>query len=93
MIEALFQEKRDDVLFLRYEDLVRDPDGSRAATERFLAVAAEEPAGPDETIRGRHATTENAAASIGRWQTELSAEQADECRDHCRRFMQMFDYD
>lgn len=84
----------DDVLFLRYEDLVLKPNVTRAALYGFLGIADPSPAAsinPD--VLKRHATTSDPAASIGRWKQDLTPDQAAACTTAFSTFMQRFGYD
>jgi len=66
----------DSVMFLRYEDFVRDPQETAAALFRFVGLA---PPAYDEGSMGRlfsgHGTSRSPVDSIGRWRRDLNAEQ------------------
>jgi hypothetical protein len=87
-------EAREDVLFLRYEDLVLEPATARAALYRFLTIADPAPAGAaDAAVLRQHATTADPAASIGRWRQDLTPDQASACVGAFGKFMERFGYD
>lgn len=92
IIEKIHQESRADVLFVRYEDLVLDPKTPRAAIDQFLGLQDQEEVPADPEILGKHATTKDPVASVGRWKTELAPEQADACLKHFPYFMSTFGY-
>jgi hypothetical protein len=83
-LPRLVQIHRDaaaDNLFVRYEDLVREPVAVRREIHRFLAIEHQNPspAENDPTRFQRHGTSANPAASIGRWQQELDSDLVAEC--------------
>jgi hypothetical protein len=75
------EQRAASVLFLRYEDLVADPAGSLATLAGFLGLPA--PGGADAAAEramfGDHGTSASPADSVGRWRTELTAEEIDQC--------------
>lgn len=82
-----------DTLFVRYEDLLRDPVATRRVISDFLGVAVEHDASAgDAGIAPGHRTSADDAASIGRWHRDLAPAQVDACETTFRRFMQAFDY-
>jgi len=78
-----WQERHQHAYLMRYEDLILEPESTLADAFSYVGVAS------DKETLGRtlasanaelpkaqrdHQTSENAAASIGRWQRELSPE-------------------
>jgi hypothetical protein len=62
-----------DVLIIRYEDLVRKAEATKAALEKFVGIrigAADDAAG-----FASHGTSKSREESIGRWQTDMDADQ------------------
>ena len=84
-----------DVCIVRYEDLVLNPGRSLDGVSKFLQLPeslADTRGVEDEIFRG-HGTTKDPISSIGRWRSELSAQEiADLDRDH-GEFFKSFGYD
>jgi len=89
----IHRRREPDVLTVRYEDLLLDPVGSRAAMSGFLGIeiASDLPA-PDNAALAAQRTSRDTIASIGRWRQELTAEQIDACGTAFRDYMAAFDY-
>ena len=83
-----------DVHFVRYEDLVTQPDKTLLDLYAFLGLNAQTHLTPDSlsTLFTGHATSRSPAASIGRWQRDLSGEQLELCRTFAP-FLEKFGYD
>lgn len=89
-------------LVLRYEDVVADPDATRAALARFLGAASARPAAPAERAPERlflpwETWKANATGAIDpgraeRWRGELTPSQQRDVAAICRREMERFDY-
>lgn len=90
----LREQRRPDSLFLRYEDLLREPAEAMARVYAFLELEptlfAAEPSA--EVIPQGHATSQSPLASIGRWRRELSATQIADCNQRFAAFCAAFDY-
>jgi hypothetical protein len=91
---AITQSHLPDVLSVRYEDLVERPSESRAAIFSFLGIRDDQGPGGlgDEKLFGRHGTSKDPASSIGRWRTELSADEIGACERAFPRYMEAFGY-
>jgi hypothetical protein len=84
-----------DAHLVRYEDLVRDPQGVAAGVLRHLGLdPAERQAGdPKEAaVFAHHGTSATPEASIGRWQQELDAAEARLVTERCGELMRVYGY-
>jgi hypothetical protein len=59
-------------MLIRYEDMIHEPEATRAQLAEFLGVEIP-PVDPTEGF-SRHATSASRDASIGRWKTDMTAE-------------------
>jgi hypothetical protein len=77
------EERAASVLLLRYEDLVADPAASLASLAGFLGLPPRDGADADaeRAMFGGHGTSATPADSVGRWRTELTPAEVDQC-DH-----------
>ena len=95
ILEHIHREARPDVLFVRYEDLILDPEPTRHRIYNFLGLdlshRLEVP--PDPELLARHATTSSPAASVGRWARELAKGESEACCTEFDGFMRLFGYD
>jgi hypothetical protein len=75
------EERAASVLLLRYEDLIAEPAASQASLAGFLGLPARGGADMDaeRMMFGDHATSASPADSVGRWRTELTDEEIDQC--------------
>ncbi len=94
---AVSRSDRDDITTIRYEDLVQHPVEARAQLYKFLGIRDDDdPARGlgDAALYGRHGTTKgaDAAASIGRWRTDLPPEEAEACTRAFPEYMEAFGY-
>jgi hypothetical protein len=89
---AIRAQRSPDVMLLRYEDLVLTPDTVHAALRDFIGLTDSITPANEATLFARHATSQNPAASIGRWKQELPPEVAARCQDEFQAFMRAFDY-
>jgi hypothetical protein len=83
-------------LVVKYESLIFDQPGTLKVIARFLELT--EPAWSGAAIEdlglfNRHATTDSPEASVGRWKTDLSAEQRTMCGQVFGRFLSQFGYE
>ena len=94
VIQSVHDEGSSDVLFVRYEDLILAPARTRAKIYKFLEIEPVEvvdvPFDPEVCVR--HATTDDAVASVGRWRRDLDPEDAAMCTRDCESFMRLFGY-
>ncbi len=94
-LTAIRAQAAEDTLIVRYEDLIEQPEASRAAIYQFIGTEpppAAAPAAEMETLRRKHATTRDPRASIGRWREELSQDEILACLDHFDGFLRAFGY-
>jgi hypothetical protein len=87
-------EGRDDVLLVRYEDLVQQEAATLARIRSFmgLTVPFEDLHEGDAAMFQSHATSESPAASLGRWRHDLSAETIALCNETFGPFLSEFGY-
>ena len=90
---AIHREQAPDALTVRYEDLILDPVGSRRAMATFIGVPLDHTLPPVENAAmAAHRTSRDPLSSIGRWRTDLTAQQIAACEEAFKDYMQMFDY-
>jgi hypothetical protein len=83
-----------DTVVIRYEDLVREPVATRQTLSRFLDLdLLSQPEAAGETIPDSHRTSRDPAASIGRWQSDLTPQQAEACEIAFGSYMREFNYE
>jgi hypothetical protein len=88
-------EARQDVLIVRYEDLVLDPGETRERLYAFIGCdAAFRPHSIKvDAVPEAHKTSASARNSIGRFRTELDSATLATCNEAFGAFMKAFDYD
>ena len=92
-ILAIKAEARNDVLFLRYEDLVAQRAECYEQLAAFLSVPIAKPdSGSSEKVFAVHATSASPADSVERWRTTLPAELAARCATEWANFLEKFGY-
>jgi hypothetical protein len=93
-LEAIHKTGAADTFFLRYEDLIEHPEASRRAVYQFIGVdpGKEDLVGTDTDLFNAHGTSQNPAASIGRWQHELSGDDIAACDRTFASFLHRFGY-
>ncbi|HUB14803.1 MAG TPA: sulfotransferase [Acetobacteraceae bacterium] len=89
------REERDDVLFLRYEDMVAQETDHLRRVAAFVGIRdfAASDATSEQALFKEHATSKSPQASIGRWKRELSAEEVKLCMAEFTPYLEMFGYD
>jgi Sulfotransferase family len=93
------RERGDAAHLIRYEDLIREPAATLAATMRYLGLDAGEAAVAATLERAEaesldeHRTTEKASASIDRWKRDLSPELAAVCAEVLDPVLTEFGYE
>jgi hypothetical protein len=94
IIQRIHEQTSDDVLFVRYEDLVLDPLSSRRSIYRFIGLRDEDvvESQPNANDLKKHATTSSPASSIGRWRNELAPEEVAACHKEFESFLEAFGY-
>jgi sulfotransferase family protein len=89
VLDGYRQQRRDNALVLRYEDLVQRPEEVIPALLRYLNLEAsrEHVTSVHEAFLARsemadaHRTTTDLEASIGRWQRDFDADVRDVCQE------------
>jgi len=93
-MEQIDAEQRPDTMFVRYEDLIRDPLETRRALCRFVGL--DEPPLPDvqagAALLDVHATSQSPERSIGRWESDLEPAEIAACDARFASFMARFGY-
>ena len=89
------REGADDIIFVRYEDLIEKPDNTMAAISRLLGLPQPIPIRSDaeQAVFERHATSQDPAASIGRWKTEMLGEEQARFAQEFRPYLEAFGYE
>jgi hypothetical protein len=87
-------EMSEDYLIVRYESLVLDPTTTMREILLFLELGSSPvtDVNREKEIFDAHATSSSAAASIGRWRTELSPDEVAVCDREFGRFQAKFGY-
>jgi hypothetical protein len=82
-------------LVVKYESLVLDQLGTLRDMGKFLGLTDAWPETPiqDAGLFQAHATTPSPQASVGRWQTDLAAEQKTLCAEAFGRYLAQFGYE
>jgi Sulfotransferase family len=93
-LEDIFQKADSDMIVVKYEDLVTDTAKTMQRVLGFIGVERSNGLGleHDEKVFAVHATSKTPAASIGRWRTDLSEEEIEQCERHTEGYMKVFDY-
>lgn len=88
------EEGGPDIHFVRYEDLVLQPEATLTSLFDFLGLASRTHMNPSTMpeLFNSHATSRSPAKSIGRWRRDLSEEQREACRPFAS-FLEKFGYD
>jgi len=92
------RESDDNVLFIRYEDLLHRPQQALDSLSTFLQIApirSEPTDGARQTLFSRHATSATPEASVERWRHDLGEERTvlyDELGPTLQAFNQAFGY-
>lgn len=93
-ISSLSAQNRKDILVVKYEDLAAHPNDTMHRVQDFLCLerhdVTEQP--EDVSIFERHGTSRSPADSIGRWRTDLSANDQTRCNNAFERFLHAFGY-
>lgn len=93
-LQRIMDEGLSDTLFIRYEDLILDPDTTRKMMYSFIGCASP-PTGSvrrGSLVPDSHRTSRSAVGSIGRYKTDLSPEAIDLCQQTFEKFMKAFGY-
>jgi Sulfotransferase family len=93
-----WEDRRERAHFVRYEDLVTDPDATLASLGAYLGVGPEGveamvvATGKSSESMSRHRTSTDSAASIGRWREDLSPELQEACERTFAEPLEAFGY-
>ncbi len=94
-LQAVAQIESDEVIALRYEDLVGAPRETKARLYRFLGLRDDddlETVG-DASLFDRHGTSKSVSSSIGRWREDLTKEEVHAVNEAFASYMEVFDYE
>jgi hypothetical protein len=93
-----WERRRDRAHFVRYEDLVTEPEATLAAIGGYLGL---DPVTTDAMVAAttesssslkKHRTSTDPAASIGRWREDLDPDIAAACEESCADPLATFGY-
>ena len=92
---AIRRDSDDSTIFVRYEDLIEKPDTTMAAISRLLGLPQPIPIHRDveQSVFERHATSQDAGASIGRWKTEMTGEEQALFARQFQQYLEAFGYE
>ena len=94
-LEEISKKPDQDMILVKYEDLVSQPSKLLEKIGDFIGVSRESWAGSirDDKIFRMHSTSTSPQSSIGRWRTELSLEEVEACEQRMRNYLEIFGYD
>ncbi|MDR3531437.1 MAG: sulfotransferase [Rhodopila sp.] len=88
-------DHRDDVIFVKYEDLVLRTERALAEVSGFLEL--DSPLAPDreadEILFKKHGTSADVSSSVGRWKDELKAKEIQVFESEFAEFFTAFEYE
>ena len=92
---AVRSEQREDVLIVRYEDMIASEAESlhRVATFAGICDFAPPNAEAEQALFAQHSTSKSPADSIGRWKRELTVEDVRASTAAFAPFLEMFGYE
>jgi hypothetical protein len=82
---------REDILFVKYEDLVIDLPATLQRVCEYLELSRSDGMLKDEGVFGMHGTSKTPHSSIGRWREELGSDWTIPL--NWKPFLSVFDYD
>ena len=84
-----------EAVFIRYEDMILEPDATMSRIWSFIGLDSPEPSADlsEEAMFERHGTSGSPEQSIGRWRNDLSTEEIQICRKKFGKFLEVFGYD
>jgi len=94
-LRRLREGESSDSLFIRYEDLVLKQETTMSSIWRYLGISPPR-SGADaneQAVFKRHGTSASAAASIGRWRSDLTTAEAAQCQESFSEFLEIFGYE
>jgi Sulfotransferase family len=88
------QHFQTDTIFVRYEDLILEPEKTMRAIYAFLGVEYSDvwACGDRGDVFAQHATSRSPVDSIGRWRNDLSSDEVALCVSAFDRFLAGFKY-
>jgi hypothetical protein len=98
MLMHEWEERRDRAHFVRYEDLVTDPEAALGAIGRYLeldpsAIEAMVAATTESSAKlDRHRTSADSATSMGRWREDLTPDMVAACEEAFAGPLEAFGY-
>jgi hypothetical protein len=94
-LEAIHAADGADVIFMRYEDMVQAPVEALRRLHAFIGATAAVAVRPAERADWfqSHATSSSPAASVGRWRTDLAADEIAACESRYQSYMNRFGYE
>jgi hypothetical protein len=92
---AIWHESAGEVLAVKYEDLIAQPEETMARISTFLELASPIQLKPEseQKVFSGHATSSDPAASVGRWKQEMSVEEIATFEKEFRPFLETFGYE
>ena len=92
IIQRIQDEANSNTIFIRYEDLILNPDEVKKKLYDFLGCSSSVSDSTRVAVPESHRTSRSASESIGRYREELDAETLGLCAEHFRGFMDTFGY-
>jgi Sulfotransferase family len=94
-LAAIRQERRDDTIIVKFEDLVLRQAETLKSIAAFLGVDGklDRDISSDGARFINHGTARSPEASIGRWKSDLSAEQIERCLPKFGKYLALFGYE
>jgi Sulfotransferase domain len=93
-LQEIMQTADKDVMLVKYEDLVIEPERAMQSIADFVGIQRRESFGasPGNNFFNQHSTSGSPQSSVGRWQTDLSSEEIEFCHKRTQSYMEMFGY-
>jgi hypothetical protein len=94
-LEQIASEAGEDIIFIRYHDLLIGDGATMRRLSEFLGVEVSPHAADDQEKRifARHATSASPEATVDRWRQELDAETIEVIERRCVELLRRFGYD
>jgi Sulfotransferase family len=91
---AIWKESAGEVLAVKYEDLILQPDEAMARISGFLELDKTIQVKPEseQKVFSGHGTSQDPTSSIGRWKQEMSAEERASFDKEFQPFLETFGY-
>ncbi len=93
--KAILENKADDLVVIKYEDLIIEPVETLNLIADFIGIARRQKinAAKQKIVFQRHATSETPKSSIGRWRKDLSKKEIEACDKLMGGFIAEWGYD